>query len=288
MIGMARTVWGLCSRPFSGQSVGPREGPALPNAPLAILSVAAAAGVVVFRLLGTRTTAGRRFDLSAVQSGLALPEHVVDSSNAVLTAVSLVSFVLIGGLLVGVSLFRRRFDLAAAVAVTVAGSFATTEFLKSDLHHREGAPGHLAHGFPSGHSTMALALGLSFILVTPDRRKLVVAVAAALYAALMGATLVFYAWHFPSDVGGGFCIATAWAAGAAQFARGPLERPVPGRFVTAAIALVVLAVPAALYLRPGLSFSVTSPGRLSVAAAGIALVAACCCISFAYANARRH
>ena len=288
MIGMARTVWGLCSRPFSGQSVGLREGPALPNARLAMLSLAAVAGAVVFRLLGTRTAAGRHLDLSAVQSGLALPEHALDSSDAVLTVVSLVSFVLIGGLLVGASLFRRRFDLAVAVVVTVVGSFGTTEFLKSHLHHREGAPGHLAHGFPSGHSTVALALGLSFILVTPDRRKSIVAVAAALYAALMGATLVFYAWHFPSDVGGGFCIATAWAAGAAQLARGPLERPVPGRFVTAAIALVVLAVPAALYLRPGLSFSVTSPGRLSVAAAGIALVAACCCSSFAYANARRH
>ncbi len=284
MIGMARTVWGLCSRPFSGQSVGPREGPALPTAPLAILSLAAAAGAVVFRLLGTRTTAGRHFDLSAVQSGLALPKHALDSSDAVLTAVSLVSFVLIGGLLVGVSLFRRRFDLAAAVAVTVAGSFGTTEFLKSHLHHREGAPGDLAHGFPSGHSTVALALGLSFILVTPNRRRLIVAAAAALYAALMGATLVFYAWHFPSDVGGGFCIATAWAAGAAQFARGPLGRPIPGRLVTAAIALVAVAAPAALYLRPGLSFSVTSPGRLWAAAAGIALVAAGCCAAFVYAN----
>ena len=177
-----------------------------------------------------------------------------------LTAVSLVSFVLIGGLLVGASLFRRRFDLAVAVVVTVAGSFGTTEFLKSHLHHREGAPGDLAHGFPSGHSTVALALGLSFILVTPDRRKSIVAVAAALYAALMGATLVFYAWHFPSDVGGGFCIATAWAAGAAQLARGPLERPIPGRLVTAAIALVAVAAPAALYLRPGLSFSVDFTG----------------------------
>ena len=178
----------------------------------------------MFRLLGTRTTAGRHFDVSAVQSGLALPNHALNSSDAVLTAISVVSFVLIGGLLVGVPLFRRRFDLAAAVAVTLAGSFGTTEFLKSSLHHREGVPARMADGFPSGHSTVALALGLSFVLVTLDGRKWVVAAAAALYAAAMGATLVFYAWHFPSDVAGGFCVATAWAAGAAQLARGPLER----------------------------------------------------------------
>ena len=253
---------------------------------LAGLSLAAAGGAVVFRLLGTRTTAGRHFDLSAVQNGLALPSHSLNSSDAVLTAVSVVSFVLIGGLLVGMSLIRRRFDLAAAVVVTLAGSFGTTEFLKSHLHHREGVIARMAGGFPSGHSTVALALGLSFVLVTPDRRRLVVAAAAALYAALMGASLLFYAWHFPSDVGGGFCVATAWAAGAAQLARGPLERGIPGRLVAGAIALVVLAAPAALYLRPGLSFSLTSPGRLYAAAAGISLVAAACCAAFAYANAR--
>ncbi len=254
---------------------------------LVVLSLAAAAGAVVFRLLGTRTTAGRHFDLSAVQSGLALTKHAEQSSDAVLTAISITSFVLIGGLLVGASLLRRRFDLAAAVAVTVAGSFGTTEFLKSHLHHREGVRDHLAHGFPSGHSTVALALGLSFILVTPDRRKWVVATAAALYAAAMGATLVFYAWHFPSDVGGGFCIATAWAAGAAQLARRPLERGIPGRLLTAALVLVVVAVPVALLVRPGLSFAVTSPGRLWDAAAGIAIMAAVCCAAFAYANTRK-
>ncbi len=109
--------------------------------------------------------------------------------------------------------------------------------------------------------------------------------AAALYAAVMGAALVFYAWHLPSDVGGGFCIATAWAAGAAQFARRPLERGIPGRLVAAALALVAAAAPAALYLRPGLGFTVTSQGRLWDAAAGIAFAAAACCAAFAYTSA---
>ena len=164
-------------------------------------SLAAAAGVVLFRLLGTRTTAcSQHFDVSAVHSGLALPKHAAKSSDAVLTAISLVSFVLIGGLLVGASLLRRRFDLVAAVAVTLIGAFGTTEVLKSSLPHRAGIPGHLGRGFPSGRPTVALALGLSFILVALGRRKWVVAAAAALYAAAMGATLVFYAWHFPSDV----------------------------------------------------------------------------------------
>ena len=236
-----------------------------PESPgLAVVSLAAAAGTVVFRLLGTSTTAGRHFDVGAVESGLALRAHALSSSNAVLTAISIVSFVVIGGLLVGASLFRRRFDLAVAVVVTLVGSFGTTELLKSRLHHRAGVPEHMSRGFPSGHSTVALALGLSFVLVTPDGRKSAVAAAAALYAALMGATLVFYAWHLPSDVGGGFCVATAWAAGTAQLASArPLQRGISGRLVTAALAVVVVAALTALYLRPGSEASTaTSPGRL--------------------------
>ena len=255
---------------------------------LAVLSLAAVAGVVVFRLLGTRTTAGRQFDFSAVLNALAAGGHAPDSSdasNAVLTVISVASLVFVGGLLVGASLFRRRFDLALAVVVTLAGSFGTTEFLKSRLHHRAGVHDYLARGFPSGHSTLALALGLSFILVVPAGRRSVVAVAAALYAAGMGAALVFYAWHFPSDVGGGFCVATAWAAAAAQLASRPVERGLPGRLLFAALALVVAAALTAVYLRPGLGLTMASEGHVLEAALGIALTAAACCAAFAYATA---
>jgi membrane-associated phospholipid phosphatase len=246
-----------------------------------------AVGVVVFRLLGTRTTFGRHFDVSAIQNGLALAGSALDSSNAVLTAISVVSFALIGGLLVGFSLLERRLDVAAAVVITLVGSFATTEYLKRSLHERGGVPDYLAHGFPSGHSTVALALGLSFVLAAPVGQRSLAATGAALYAAGMGAALVFNAWHLPSDVGGGFCIATAWAAAAAQLVRRPLDRGVPGRLVGVAVVLVALAALAALDLRPGLSFTLTSHGRLLEAAVGIAITAGVCCAAFAYASAER-
>ena len=248
----------------------------------------AAAGVVVFRLLGTRTTFGRHFDVSAIQNGLALGGSALDSSNAVLTAISAASFALIGGLLVGFSLLERRLDLAAAVMITLGGSFATTEYLKGSLPERGWVPDYLAHGFPSGHSTVALALGLSFVLTAPVRQRSLAATGAALYAAGMGAALVFNAWHLPSDVGGGFCVATAWAAAAAQLVRRPLNRGVPGPLVGATVVLVALAALAALRLRPGLSFTLTSHGRLLEAAVGIAVTAAACCAAFAYASADRN
>lgn len=243
--------------------------------------------MVVFRLLGTHTGFGRNFDVSAIQNGLSLHGRALNASNAFLEAVSLSSFLLVGGLLVAVSFTRRRIDLALAVCLTLGGSYATTEIFKKSLPRRAGVPDYLAHGFPSGHSTVALALGLSFVLASPAGRRLLPAVGAALYAAAMGAALVFNAWHLPSDVGGGFCVATAWAALAAHLVRRPADRGVPWRWLALAAVLVAAAAAVAIHLRPGLDFTVTSHVRLIEAAAGIALTAALCAVTFAYAIAAR-
>jgi len=249
--------------------------------------LAAILGVVGFRLLGTRTGFGREFDVEAVLNGLTFTGNRRSSSNAFLTAISSTSFVLIGGLLVVISLVHRRIDLALAAAVTLGGSFVTTELLKKTLPVRPDVPSFLANSFPSGHSTVALALGLSFILLSPPRLRIAAVVGATIYAAAMGAALVLNAWHFPSDVGGGFCVATAWAAGAAQLVRRPAERGVPGVLLAAAAFVVAAAAIAAIHLRPGLTFEVSVRGRLFDAAVGIALVAAACCAAFAYAIAAR-
>jgi len=254
---------------------------------LAVLTLAAVLGVVGFRLLGTRTGFGRTFDFEAVLDGLSLTGNERSSSNALLVAVSSTSFALFGGLLIVAALLRRRLDLAVAAAVTLGGSFLTTEFLKQTLPTRQDVPESLANGFPSGHSTVALALGLSYVLLAPERLRKPVVAGATVYAAAIGAVLVLYAWHFPSDVGGGFCVATAWAATCAQLVRRPAERTVPMILLAAAAVLVVLAALAAVHLRPGLSFTLTSHHRLFEAAVGIGIVALVCCVAFAYAIAAR-
>ena len=243
---------------------------------------------MAFRVVGTRTGFGHEFDLTSVLNGIALGEAAHSSSNAVLTAIAVGSFALIGGLMVLWSLLQRRLDLVAALVIALVGSVATTEYLKPALHARAGVPNGLAQGFPSGHSTVALALGLSFVLLSPVRQRPFAAVAAALYAAGMGAGLVFNAWHLPSDVGGGFCMATAWAAGAAQLVKRPLDRAIPGWLIAGVVAAVALAALAAWQLRPGFTLTVTfEHRRLFEAALGIALTAVVCCGAFAYAIADR-
>ncbi|HST17119.1 MAG TPA: phosphatase PAP2 family protein [Gaiellaceae bacterium] len=249
--------------------------------------LAAILGAVGFRLLGTRTGFGREFDIEAVLSGFFFNDKERSASNAFLVAISSTSFVVIGGLLVAMSLVQRRLDLALAAALTLGGSFVTTELLKKTLPARANVPDFLAHSYPSGHSTVALALGLSFILLSPRRVRTAAVVGATICAAAMGASLVLNAWHFPSDVGGGFCVATAWAAAAAQLVRRPAERGVPGILLAAAAVVVVAAALGAIHLRPGLSFDVHAHGRLFDAALGIVLVAAACCAAYAYAIAAR-
>jgi membrane-associated phospholipid phosphatase len=254
---------------------------------LSVLAVVAALGVVAFRLLGTRTSFGENFDFSAIKNGLALGGNSLNSSNAVLKAISVASLGLVGALLVTALVRRRRFDVALACSVILIAPFLTTEFLKHELAGRTGFPQYLTHGFPSGHSTVAMSLGLAVILSTPLDRRLPAAVAAAIYAAAMGSALVFNAWHLPSDVGGGFCVALAWSALAAQIARRPVDHAIPLKLWIAAAVIVAVAGVAAVDLRPGLRFTVTVHGRLFEAAAGIALTAAVCCAAFAYAIAPR-
>jgi membrane-associated phospholipid phosphatase len=254
---------------------------------LSALAVAGALGVVVFRLLGTHTRFGRNFDFSAIRDGLALGGSALNSSNALLVAVTTVSVVLVGAVLLGSLVLRRRFDVALACAVILGAPLLTTEFLKRELPARHGFPHYLTHAFPSGHSTVALSIGLAVILATPAHRRAVAAVAAAVYAAGIGSALVFNAWHLPSDVGGGFCVALAWSAVAARLAPRPVERGLPVPLLAASAVLVALAGAAAVELRPGLSFNITVHGRLFEAAVGIALTAAVCCAAFVYAIAPR-
>ena len=93
---------------------------------------------------------------------------------------------------------------------------------------------------------------------------------------------------------GGLLIGTALlrrrldlAMAAAQLVRRPSENTVPAVVLAAAAVLVAIAAVAALDLRPGITFTLSSRHRLLEAAVGIALVASACCVAFAYAIAAR-
>lgn len=252
------------------------------------LACTAGLGVVVLRFLGTRWSRGARFDASAVQDGLsqlAAPraEH---ATTLVLGTISVSSLVFIGAGLIGFALLQGRVDLAAACAVLLAGAPVTTELLKQRLHPLGSQTG-LAGSFPSGHATVALAVGLSLTMVAPRNVRVVAAAGAGLYAFTIGSALVVAGAHLPSEVAAGYCVATAWAAAAALLVRHPADTHLPIRLLSGLAILVAVASTAVLLLHPGITARAQLHPRLVEALAGIGVVAAACIASFTAAIAAR-
>ena len=69
---------------------------------------------------------------------------------------------------------------------------------------------------------------LSALLVTPRRLRPLVAVIGALFVIAVSVSLLILAWHMPSDVLGGYLVATLWAALAVAALRA-LDRRWPAR-----------------------------------------------------------
>jgi membrane-associated phospholipid phosphatase len=57
-----------------------------------------------------------------------------------------------------------------------------------------------------------MALAWAAILVAPRAARPVIAALGGAFALAVGASLLLLAWHLPSDVLGGYLVATLWAA----------------------------------------------------------------------------
>jgi membrane-associated phospholipid phosphatase len=113
------------------------------------------------------------------------------------------------------ALVRGRPRVALAVIAFVAATSVSSQVLKILLSHPRYPPvldytlGPQA--LPSGHATAAMSLALAGVLVAPRRARLAAAVIGSALALAVGASVVVWAWHFPSDVLAGYLLATGWA-----------------------------------------------------------------------------
>jgi membrane-associated phospholipid phosphatase len=157
-------------------------------------------------------------------------------------------------LALGVAVGRRRPALAAAVAM--GGAAVTTQLLKPLLAaHRPDVAGAVvgAEAWPSGHTTAAMSLALALVLVSPPRLRGLAAGAGGLLVVGVVYAILLLAWHYPSDVLGGFLVATAWtclaAAGVERAGALPRPRALLGPAALAA-AVPAAALVAAAALQP--------------------------------------
>jgi membrane-associated phospholipid phosphatase len=197
----------------------------------ALVAVAAAATLFVGAVyaLAVRTTWGQRFDGAAVKGRHVLSARNIHAAARLHTSVDVASLALLGGAVMLVALLRGRPRLAVGVGVLIAGSLTTTEALKRLLDRPNLGVVDALHrtpSFPSGHTTIAMALSVGAIFVTPRRRRAMVATFGVAFASIVGCSVVATASHRPSDAIGAALVVTAWAAAvAAVLLRSDAARP---------------------------------------------------------------
>ena len=189
--------------------------PASPASPLA------AAGLCVLALallwaIAELIPAARFRDAQVLYHFTLLSRPSVDAvARPLVGSLEATPFTLWAAALVAVALVRRRPRIAVAVVLITTMATLTTEMLKPLLAHPHARFGYVQMGaasFPSGHSTAALALALSAVLVAPARLRPLVAAAGAAFAVAVGCALLILHWHLPSDVLAGYFVAGWWTA----------------------------------------------------------------------------
>ncbi|MDQ3676683.1 MAG: phosphatase PAP2 family protein [Actinomycetota bacterium] len=265
---------------------------------LLALAVASAIGALVVWLAAFAVPSGQRLDAAALEAFAVAAAPPLRPSITGVAGLAGPASLAIGALaLVVVALLRRRWLMAAVVPVILLGANVVTQLLKPGLAHPRivelsGIEGPYPASWPSGHSTVAMSLALCAVLVVGPRLRPLAALAGAGYAVAVGYSLIAMGWHLPSDVIGGFLIASTFTLlGAAALsvleARQPVTAPrasrvdarapdttdrplMLGAFVAAATA--VLCALAVLARHPGASAYATEHPSALLAAAGVAVL----------------
>jgi membrane-associated phospholipid phosphatase len=182
---------------------------------LAAVAAFSALGVLLAYALWVRTRTGQRLDQAAFNGG-AISRRAHDASGVLLSTISIGSLALAIAVLAALALLRQRRTLAIVAIAGVGGAVLTTEVLKLVIFERPPlypSPRGFGNTYPSGHTTIAYAVGLAAVMVSPRRIRRLVAAAAFAYGTGIGLSTILAGWHRPSDVVGGLLVATAWIAG---------------------------------------------------------------------------
>jgi membrane-associated phospholipid phosphatase len=184
-----------------------------------ITAALCAIGLVLSGLFGLVWTAGHERD-SAILYGFSLLWR--DSTNEPLRIIARIPdpipYAFLGLACIGVALLRRKYWRAAAVAVLLLGTGATTQLLKHGLNEPRisqwlGPWGQVENNsWPSGHSTAAMTLALCAVMVSPPTQRALVALFGGAFAIAVGYATLALTWHYPSDVVGGYLVAGLWGS----------------------------------------------------------------------------
>lgn len=209
----------------------------------------AAGTVLVLYVAVVRTYWGQRLDEHAFAGRAAVEGKASAPADDLLSLISTGTLILAVVVLAVLALVQRRPAMAVLAFVVVAGSLAVTEVLKLEILTRPPlvSSAVLDNSYPSGHTTIGIAVGLAMLLIAPPRLRLPAAIGAAALAAAVGIATVAAGWHRPSDAVAAYFVALAVAAGATALSLRFLPGGAPaGRSIRARASRLSLA-----RLRPG-------------------------------------
>jgi membrane-associated phospholipid phosphatase len=123
------------------------------------------------------------------------------------------SYVILAALPVVVALLRGRPRVAVTIVLILLCANETTELLKPLLAAQRDPTTRLvqAGSWPSGHATAAMSLCMCWVLAVSARWRPAVAAAMTAFAIAVSYSFLTLGWHYPSDVLGGFLIASVWS-----------------------------------------------------------------------------
>jgi membrane-associated phospholipid phosphatase len=183
--------------------------------PRSLLLAAGACAVAFAALLALAYGGGRAqgLDRTALQGFIGL-EDVMRDSVAALGGPGPVGVMAVG--LAVYALARGRPRSAAFVIILLALTSVSSQVLKALLAYDRPEAGAgisyvNAEAFPSGHATASMSLAIALLIVVPARLRPLAAVVGAGFSLAVSFSIVAFGWHFPSDVAGGYLLASFWA-----------------------------------------------------------------------------
>lgn len=221
----------------------------LPSGKRWVIMLVLAPLVLVATYLGlVRTFLGQYLENAALLGAKDVADTELTDALDDLQVISILSLVAVGLLFVLIAAIRRSWRVGAAALFVLGAATAVTEVLKRFLLTRPNLadiyPDNAHNSFPSGHTTIAMAILAGLLLAVSYRWRGVAMLLALGWAVSVGQATITARWHRLSDTIGADMVVLTIAAIAVLWLlhSGNLVPTPPKKYVPRTVLVVILVV----------------------------------------------